>query len=488
MARDKRNIHFYLNGKRVSLLVDPLKRLLDVLRENFGLTGVKEGCGEGECGACSVLLDGKVVNSCIVPVGYVYGREVITIEGYKTTERYRAIEEAFARSGAVQCGFCTPGFVMATESLLRENPHPGEEAIREGISGNLCRCTGYVSIVNGIRMVAEQSSRLWEEKEEGEIVPVVSKASNRAEVLEDIPFGNTHYESHNYFFPETLREALEIRSRMGAIPVAGGTDLMVKYKKPAGLVPRAGDPVIFLNGVEELRGIKRVDGFIEIGATTELSEILKSEILPPFMREVIRGIAAPGVRNTATIGGNICNASPAGDTLPALYSLDAQVVLASVGARRVLPIESFIAGPGKTVISDDELLVSIRFRNVDFDRYMYKKVGTRKANALSKVSFLGLIKFSSGVLKDGNSRGESFAGKEIEDIRIAFGAVGPVVVRSRELERRLLSLKDFAMIGEVITGYEALINPIDDQRSTAEYRREVAINLLKKFLGEMYYL
>jgi carbon-monoxide dehydrogenase small subunit len=155
------NIRCILNGKQVSFDTGSLRRLLDVLRDDFGLTGVKEGCGEGECGACSVLIDGKLANSCIVPVGSVQNAEILTIEGFRDTERYRVIENAFAETGAVQCGFCTPGFVMAAEALLRRNPEPGEEEIREAVSGNLCRCTGYHMIVAGIEKASQNGRVLW---------------------------------------------------------------------------------------------------------------------------------------------------------------------------------------------------------------------------------------------------------------------------------------------------------------------------------------
>ena len=158
---------FKLNGKTVSIEVNPLKRLLDVLRYDFGLTGVKEGCGEGECGACSVLLDGRIVNSCLIPVGTISGHEVITIEGYRKTERYKVLEDSLAEASAVQCGFCTPGFVIAAEALLSKNPKPTREEIREGISGNLCRCTGYDTIVSGIKEASDSGSVLWEGKKSG---------------------------------------------------------------------------------------------------------------------------------------------------------------------------------------------------------------------------------------------------------------------------------------------------------------------------------
>jgi carbon-monoxide dehydrogenase small subunit len=154
-------IRFTLNGRGVELETDPLRRLLDVLREDFGLTGVKEGCGEGECGACSVIIDGELANACIVPVGTVQDAAVMTIEGYRETERYRKLEESLADAGSVQCGFCTPGFVMAAEALLSKNPTPDEMAIKEAISGNLCRCTGYHMIVEGIKTASRTGAKLW---------------------------------------------------------------------------------------------------------------------------------------------------------------------------------------------------------------------------------------------------------------------------------------------------------------------------------------
>jgi carbon-monoxide dehydrogenase small subunit len=154
-------ITFTLNGKSVSVTKDPLIRLLDVLREDLKLTAVKEGCGEGECGACSVLKDGEIVNSCMVPMGTVEGCEIVTTEGLRQSERGKCIIDAFGESGAVQCGFCTPGMLMAAEALLTRNPDPDEAEVREGLSGNLCRCTGYDMIVRGVLLAAEKGRGLW---------------------------------------------------------------------------------------------------------------------------------------------------------------------------------------------------------------------------------------------------------------------------------------------------------------------------------------
>lgn len=154
-------IKFILNGKEVTSVAKLNKRLLDVLREEFCITGVKCGCKEGECGACSVILDGRLVNSCMVAIGSIQGSTVMTIEGYRETERFAVVDKAYASVGAVQCGFCIPGMILATECILAKNPNPTEAEIREGISGNLCRCTGYNAIVKAIGIAAKEGKGLW---------------------------------------------------------------------------------------------------------------------------------------------------------------------------------------------------------------------------------------------------------------------------------------------------------------------------------------
>lgn len=154
-------ITFRLNGKEVKTESSGSERLLDILRGEFKLTGPKEGCKEGECGACSVLVDGMLINSCITPIGNIINKDIVTIEGFRDSERYKLLENTFAKAGAVQCGFCTPGMIMAAEALLRKTPHPTLEDIRESISGNLCRCTGYNMIIDAVEMAAEQGDGLW---------------------------------------------------------------------------------------------------------------------------------------------------------------------------------------------------------------------------------------------------------------------------------------------------------------------------------------
>ena len=156
-----KTITLKINNKTITTEENSTKRLLDFLREDMDITGPKEGCGEGECGACAVIIDKELVNSCLVTIGSIQGKEITTVEGLKGTKQFDVLEKCFAEAGAVKCGFCTPGMIMAAHALLSKTPKPTESHVREGISGNLCRCTGYNMIINGILMAAKRGDGLW---------------------------------------------------------------------------------------------------------------------------------------------------------------------------------------------------------------------------------------------------------------------------------------------------------------------------------------
>jgi len=191
------------------------------------------------------------------------------------------------------------------------------------------------------------------------------------------------------------------------------------------------------------------------------------------LKSAISNMAAPTIRNIGTIGGNICNASPAGDTLPPLYILDAKIVLSSIDNQRIIPIDKFIIGPGRNDLKDDELLTEILIPNKKFNKEFYKKLGTRKAMALSKISFAGLAEIEDD---------------KIEDIRIAFGAVAPKIVRSRTIEQEIIG-HNINEINElsysIVKEYSEFICPIDDQRSSSIYRKQISIKLLDYFLNNL---
>lgn len=261
--------------------------------------------------------------------------------------------------------------------------------------------------------------------------------------------------------PQTLQEALSCLAEPGYVPVAGGTDWMVSHAPE-------GTPV-FLHRIEALATLRETGGGLFIGPCCTYAALLSDPRVPGALREAIRGIAAPAVRNLGTIGGNIANASPAGDTLPILYALDAEVTLMSARGTRTLPIGAFITGVKRTRRAPDELLTRI-FLPLFQGTYAYHKVGARRAQAISKCSFVGFI------AKEGDT---------VRDLRIAFGAAAPAVVRSRALEEALIGLPlsaARAKAAETASGYGALLSPIDDARSTAAYRRQALLNLLGAFL------
>ena len=274
------------------------------------------------------------------------------------------------------------------------------------------------------------------------------------------------------FMPQSLKEALRIRKEEKAIPFAGGTDLMVKRGRLRGLAPYFEKPVLFLHRVKELMGVKFEEGRVRIGALSTLSEILENRDIPLILKYAIAEIASPAIRNLATIGGNICNASPAGDTLPPLYVMNARVVLSSFTSEREIKIMDFIKGPGSTDLKEEELLKEIIIPVEFFNIVFYRKVGTRKANSLSKVSFAGVAKLDNGIIKD---------------IRISFGAVAPTPLRAPEIEEEIIGKnkgKIIAKIPDILEKYARIIRPIDDQRSTARYRKTISLKILEYFLKE----
>lgn len=154
----KKSINITVNNKPYKLSVEPNQTLLEILRIQWGLTGAKVGCNMGDCGACTVIMDGKPVNSCLVLAVQANGRNILTIEGVETEQGIHPLQQAFIDKGAIQCGFCTPGIILSAKSLLENNPEANEKEIREAISGNLCRCTGYQKIVEAIQSVSEKNS------------------------------------------------------------------------------------------------------------------------------------------------------------------------------------------------------------------------------------------------------------------------------------------------------------------------------------------
>ncbi|WP_026565367.1 FAD binding domain-containing protein [Bacillus sp. UNC41MFS5] len=276
---------------------------------------------------------------------------------------------------------------------------------------------------------------------------------------------------------EHLDDTLSQLNKEDCAIMAGGTDVMVLHKSRRGVAPKIPKPIIFIDHLSELKRVYQNEKDLHIGACCTYSDLLEARLIPVPLKDAIRTIAAPAIRNRGTLGGNICNASPAGDTLPLLYVYNAKLVLRSVKGDRVVAISDFIQGPRRIGRNQNEILAEIILPSVleEGAQVVFEKVGNRNADAIAKVGFAGYIRINAA---------------RIDDVRFAFGAVGPTMVRSIDIEKKLVGktipLAD-ADIAQVVAAFGKIIRPIDDQRSTAAYRKTVALNLLRYFLSMRQY-
>lgn len=271
--------------------------------------------------------------------------------------------------------------------------------------------------------------------------------------------------------PKTLKEALDFRSQFPCTVVAGGTDQYVRYRNKEGVPPSLGEHVLYLMGVSELAFIQTEETHLAIGATATLASILNHDLTPSLLKQAIRQIGGPGIRNMGTLAGNVANASPAADAVCALVALGASVRLQSLAGSRVMLVEDFILGVRKTALKPNELIAAILVPLQPWNVETFRKVGGRKADAISKVSFCGLAHWKKG---------------KLQDIRIALGAVAVKVVRDAAFEHTLQGQTLANLDAEAIAAhYGSLIAPIDDQRSTKEYRHDVAMNLVRTFVRNL---
>lgn len=445
-----------VNGQERTVDVAPMARLLDVIRGDMALTGTKEGCGDGECGACAILLDGLLVNACCVLALQAAGRSVITIEGLGEGEGRNepdALQRAFIEEGAVHCGFCTPGMIMASRALLEENPSPTEEDIRIALSGNLCRCTGYGTIFSAVRGAARKGYPV-------ERLPWKKGSGARPLLSAD--------EAGRFFLPDSLDEALKILDEEDDITLlAGTTDIAPDIKKGRANPKKAID----LLRIDALRGLRRQEETVVIGACTTNGEIIRSDLaqtLLPALVEAAARSGAPAIQNRATIGGNVANASGAADLLVMLLALDASVVVASVRGERSLAIGDFVVAYRKNACEKDELIKEIVVPIPPKDSIQrWMKRGSRKALTLSRVSLAICLE-----------KEES----HVKALRLAAGSMSPVPLRLKETEKtvigRPLTAETAALAAETA---RAELHP----RKSPDYRRAITANLIRRFFEEL---
>lgn len=274
------------------------------------------------------------------------------------------------------------------------------------------------------------------------------------------------------FRPTNLSEALDIRMNNDVMIFCGGSDIMIKYRSWSGTPAQLPNDVMYIGHLKELRSLDVNPSEIIIGAAVSFDQFLHDERIASMYKKPIEQIGSVAIRNIGTFAGNICHASPAGDTLPMLYALNAKVVLMSKSCKRVVAIEDFISGPGMTCLKNDEILTHIIIPNTVFSHSFYRKVGSRKANAISKVSVFAVA---------------DVVEHRLADIRIAVGSCGPTVIRLKDAEARIIGSnipESQQMVNSVLRMFDDKIVPIDDVRSTKAYRSNVALNLIETFLAK----
>ncbi len=450
--------------------------LSDYLRRANGLTGTKIVCSEGDCGACSVLVgraaaDGgrpvyRPIDSCIQFMFQLDGTHIVTVEGLGGEGEPSAVQQAMIDCHGSQCGFCTPGFVVAMTALLENCDELDESAMRCGLTGNLCRCTGYTSIIDaGTKIDVTQHHRAEE------LYPSAHMLSEFAPRRRQPIKIRAEWDEQEHLFvsPPDLGAALEF---LGANPdatiVAGATDIGVRINKSL-TIPRK---ILDLNRVAELESVAIEGRELVLGSRaswTAIDEVCE-EAVPEF-HKIVSVFGAPQIRHVGTIGGNIANASPIADSLPFLFVMEATLELRSAGGSRLVNINDFYKGYKKCDLRPGELIAQVRIPlPAEEELLRLYKVSRRRDLDIS--TFTAAVRMRL----DGDS---------IADAWIAFGAVGPTVIRARKTEAflrsRPLDEETMRSAGDVAIGE---ITPIGDVRGAADYRFQLTRNILLKFYHE----
>jgi len=447
---------FLLNGRRTR--VDERAAgltLLDFIRAE-GLTGAKEGCAEGECGACAVAVvaphdrstsEYRVVNSCLIPLPLAAGHEIHTVESLAQDGDLSDAQAAMAAAGGSQCGYCTPGFVM---SLFAEHYRRGRVDTCDplALAGNLCRCTGYRPIRDAALALGAAPPG-----------PFRDRLESPALVLEAIA-------SDAFVRPTSVEGCIAaLGDHADATMVAGASDLGVEWN----LRGRRFTRLVSLDAVAELHEFANRPTAIHIGAALPLTDIGRLWTdAPPAVREWLELFASPGIRNRATLGGNLATASPIGDAAPLLAALDASIHLANADGRREVPIASFFTAYRKTVLRRGELITAIEIPNPLPGTLAFFKISKRRLDDISTVAA------AMALDRDGDKR--------ITRARFAFGGVAATPVRVTEAEQAITGLAwDEAAVARVQQILARTLRPLSDHRGSAAYRLDVAQSLVEKF-------
>ncbi|MGA8260398.1 MAG: xanthine dehydrogenase small subunit [Arenicellales bacterium] len=478
----RHSIRFVLDGEtRVIDDVDPNRTVLQYLREDLQRTGSKEGCAEGDCGACTVVVgelhgDGiryQAVNACIQFLPTLDGKALFTVESLSAPGAPpHPVQQAMVDCHGSQCGFCTPGFVMSLFALYKRGEFPGRRGVDDALAGNLCRCTGYRPIIDAARRMYELGAQLDSgtvnllTAPAGQSTPDEQALVERLRSLQSVDTLVIEGTGRTYHAPSSLDALLEIADgHPDATLLAGGTDVGLWVTKQY----RDLDDVVYVGNVTELKQVARTDTHLEIGAAVSLSDAFPHilEEYPEF-EELFLRFASPPIRNTGTLGGNVANGSPIGDTMPALMAVGASVVVSSARGCRELALEDFYIDYQKNARQPGEVLECVRvpLRRDEMQLAAYK-VSKRFDQDISAVCAAFSLQIEDG---------------RVAAFRAGFGGVAAIPKRASACEQALAGKPwDEAAIQTAMAALDRDFTPLTDMRAGEAYRRKVSRNLLYRF-------
>jgi len=466
------NIIKFVNSERIIEIhnPDPNETLLNFIRTKLKKTGTKEGCAEGGCGACTVVLgelknnniNYTTVNSCITFLPTLSGKQLILVEDLISKDNsLHPVQEAMVKYHGSQCGFCTPGFVMSLFSMFKNYTKLKKDIIKDSLSGNLCRCTGYQPIIKAAKSLSAKNKIDHFYKNKKKTISQLKKIKNQSIAI--------YNRGKRYFAPRYISEFKKIlKKNTNSYLLSGGTDLSLLVTKDRKDI----NSIIYMNSIKELNYIKNNKEFIEVGATTPLIEfeIYIKKYYPDF-NKILRRYGSTQIRNVATIAGNIATASPIGDNLPLLLALDSKVVLQGIKKNKILPINDFFISYRKTKLKPGQFIHSIRIPIFDNNIFKAYKISKRFDDDISSVC----AAFNLTIEK-----------KKIKNVRIAYGGMSAIPKRAIYCEKILLNSSiTKETIEKAKSALEKDFIPIGDMRASKNYRNVVAKNLLEKCFLEI---
>ena len=463
-------LRFQVNDREVAVEdVAPTMTLLEFLRGPQRLTGTKEGCAEGDCGACTVLvLDehapggprARAVNSCLVLLPMVHGKRVYTVEGLAAAGEVHPVQEALVSRLGSQCGYCTPGVVMSLVEAAHRADLDAPWKLDDQMCGNLCRCTGYRPIRDAAEAVAGTQPP--------DAVATALQTSAPGPTTHPPLTLYTHHEQR-FFMPRTFEALWMALEDPQARIVNGGTDLSLEVTK----LHRKPPVLVTLEALPELRQIETTEQGWRIGAGVALSDLedaMARDMVP--LARILRFFGSRQIKHRATVGGNLCNASPIGDLAPVLLALEARLTLRSRQGRREVGVDEFFVGYRETVLQPGEILESVEVPRLPVDaRAGAYKVSKRRELDISAVA-------AGFVVRLGPHR-------QVVEARLGYGGMAATPARARRTEQALLGATwSEATIEQSLSQLEHDFTPIDDHRGSAWFRGTLAKNLLRGFFQE----